>query len=50
VAREALGTGATGYVSKLDAALELLSAVDAVLLGEQFVSTTLAGRGLTGNP
>jgi DNA-binding NarL/FixJ family response regulator len=43
VAREALGTGATGYVSKLDAAVELLSAVEAVLLGKQFVSTTLAG-------
>ena len=43
VAREALGTGATGYVSKLDAAVELLNAVEAVLLGKQFVSTTLAG-------
>ena len=49
VAREALGTGATS-VSKLDAALELLSAVGAVLLGKQFVSTTFAGRGLTGDP
>ena len=43
VAREALGTCATGYVSKLDAAVELLNAVEAVLLGKQFVSTTLAG-------
>ena len=49
-AREALGTGATGYVSKSDAAVDLLNAVEAVLLGKQFVSTTLAGRGLTGDP
>ncbi|MGA9507988.1 MAG: hypothetical protein WBV55_05005 [Candidatus Sulfotelmatobacter sp.] len=34
VAREALGTGATGYVSKLDAAVELLSAVEAVSAGK----------------
>ena len=50
VAREALGTGATGYVSKSDAAAELLNAVDAVLLGKQFVSKRLAGRGLTADP
>jgi DNA-binding NarL/FixJ family response regulator len=50
VAREALYTGATGYVSKSDAAVELLNAVEAVLLGKQFVSKRLAGRGLTGDP
>src|ERR1700722_6876676 len=50
MAREALGTGATGYVSKLDAAVELLNAVEAVLLGKQFVSKRLAGRRLTGDP
>ena len=50
VAREALGTGATGYVAKSDAAVELLNAVEAVLLGKQFVSKRLAGRGLTGEP
>jgi DNA-binding NarL/FixJ family response regulator len=49
-AREALGTGATGYVSKSDAAVDLLNAVKAVLLGKQFVSKRLAGRGLTGDP
>ena len=47
MAREALGTGATGYVAKLDAAVELLSAVEAVLLGKQYVSKRLEGRGLT---
>ena len=50
MAREALGTGATGYVSKSDAAVELLNAVEAVLLGKQFVSERLAGRGLTRDP
>ena len=50
VAREALATGATGYVAKTDAAVELLNAVEAVLPGKQFVSKRLAGRGLTGDP
>jgi DNA-binding NarL/FixJ family response regulator len=50
VARGALATGATGYVAKTDAAVELLIAVEAVLLGKQFVSKRLAGRGLTGDP
>ncbi len=49
VAREALDTGATGYVAKSDAAVELLSAVEAVLLGKQYISKRLAGRGLTGD-
>ena len=47
VAREALDTGATGYVAKSDAAVELLSAVEAVLLGKQYISKRLAGHGLT---
>ena len=47
VARAALDTGATGYVAKSDAAVELLSAVEAVLLGRRYVSKRLAGRGLT---
>jgi DNA-binding NarL/FixJ family response regulator len=39
VVRSALGTGALGYVHKLDARSELLPAVHAVLRGEQFVSS-----------
>jgi DNA-binding NarL/FixJ family response regulator len=41
VARAALDTGATGYVAKSDAAVELLSAVEAVLLGRRYVSKSL---------
>jgi DNA-binding NarL/FixJ family response regulator len=37
----ALNTGALGYVRKTDAQRELLPAVDAVLQGEQFVSSSL---------
>jgi DNA-binding NarL/FixJ family response regulator len=40
VVRAALGTGALGYVRKIDAGCELLSAVDAVLRGEQFISSS----------
>ena len=43
VARAALDTGATGYVAKSDAAVELLKAVEAVLLGKQYVSKRLVG-------
>ena len=43
VVQAALGTGALGYVYKMKAQEELLPAVDAVLLGKQFV-----GSGLTG--
>jgi len=39
----ALNTGALGYVRKTDAQRELLPAVDAVLQGEQFVSSSLRG-------
>ncbi len=41
VVRAAFGTGAQGYVSKTDARSELLPAVDAVLRGRQFVSSSL---------
>jgi CheY-like chemotaxis protein len=44
--REALGTGASGYVYKPDAGSELLSAVDAVLRGEQFVGARFSGHDL----
>lgn len=43
VVEEALNTGATGYVLKLDAASELIGAVEAVLQGKRFVSSRLAG-------
>ena len=39
VVRAALGTGALGYVRKIDAGRELLLAVDAVLGGERFISS-----------
>jgi DNA-binding NarL/FixJ family response regulator len=41
IAEEALSTGAGGYVVKLDAASELLPAVEAVLQGKRFVSASL---------
>jgi DNA-binding NarL/FixJ family response regulator len=44
IAAEALRVGASGYVVKLDAGRELLPAVDAVLLGKQFLSARLAGH------
>jgi DNA-binding NarL/FixJ family response regulator len=43
VVQVALGTGAQGYVCKASAVSELLPAVDAVLRGAQFVSSTLKG-------
>jgi DNA-binding NarL/FixJ family response regulator len=46
IAEEALRTGAEGYLVKSDAAGELLSAVEAVLEGKRFVSTSLAGNDL----
>ena len=39
----ALSTGGLGYVSKTDAARELVLAVDAVLRGKQFVSSSIKG-------
>ena len=47
VVRAALGTGALGYVRKTDARRELLPAVDAVLRGKQFVSSSLKGHEFT---
>ena len=44
VVQEALNLGARGYVVKIKAAKELLTAVEAVLMGETFVSST-AGSG-----
>ncbi len=41
----ALSTGAKGYVHKTDAQGELLPALDAVLGGKQFVSSSLKGGG-----
>ena len=41
VVEEALNTGASGYVAKLDAANELTMAVEAIFQGKQFVSSGL---------
>jgi DNA-binding NarL/FixJ family response regulator len=43
VVEAALSTSALGYVHKTDAQNELLAAVDAVLRGKQFVSSSLKG-------
>jgi DNA-binding NarL/FixJ family response regulator len=40
IVRAALDTGAFGYVRKTDIKKELLPAVDAVLRGEQFISSS----------
>jgi DNA-binding NarL/FixJ family response regulator len=48
VVREALGTGARGYVVKTDAGSELLEAVNAVLRGEQFVGRRFSGHDFVG--
>jgi DNA-binding response OmpR family regulator len=45
-ARAAFQAGGDGYVAKLDAGTELLAAAEAVLLGKQYVSRSLAGYGL----
>src|SRR6516225_2500012 len=47
VVQVALATGARGYVVKTDAGSELLSALDAVLQGETYVSTRFAEHDLT---
>jgi DNA-binding NarL/FixJ family response regulator len=44
VVKEALRTGAGGYVLKSDAGSELLAAMEAVLRGKPFVSSSLMGR------
>lgn len=48
IVQEAFNLGASGYVVKMDAEKELLTAVDAVLRGEQFVSARFAGHDFTG--
>jgi DNA-binding NarL/FixJ family response regulator len=48
VVREVLGTGAHGYVVKIDAGSELLIGVSAVLRGDQFVSERFGGQDLVG--
>ena len=47
IAREALRTGAGGYVIKSKAATELLPAVEAVLQGKRFVNPSLTGPAFT---
>jgi len=44
IAAEALRTGASGYILKLDAGSELLRAVEAVIQGKRFVSRSLRGQ------
>ena len=45
VAKDALSTGARGYVVKSDAGLDLLAAIRTVHEGREFVSRTLLARG-----
>ena len=47
VVRAALGTGAHGYVYKMDVPRDFLPAIEAVLLGKQFVSSSLKGYKFT---
>ena len=42
VVRKALSVGAGGYIQKVSAATDLLPAIDAVLAGQRFVSSSLA--------
>ena len=44
IVRAALSTGALGYVCKTDVQSELLPAIDAVLRGKQFVSSSIKGH------
>jgi DNA-binding NarL/FixJ family response regulator len=48
VVREALGTGARGYVVKTDAGGDLLQGVNAVLRGERFVGRRFSGHDFIG--
>ena len=50
IVQAALATGALGYVYKIDARSELLPAVEAVLRGEQFVSSGIEDSKLTDTP
>ena len=47
VVRAAMGTGAQGYVYKTDAPSDFLPAIEAVLRGKQFVSSSLKGYEFT---
>jgi DNA-binding NarL/FixJ family response regulator len=47
VVRAALGTGAQGYVYKMDVRRDFWPAIEAVLRGQQFVSSSLKGYELT---
>jgi DNA-binding NarL/FixJ family response regulator len=47
IVQEALSLGARGYVLKIKAASELLRALEAVLLGKTFVSSTMDGQQLS---
>jgi DNA-binding NarL/FixJ family response regulator len=47
VVQQAFGAGAWGYLVKMDAQSELLTAVDAVLRGEKFIGSRFAGRDFT---
>jgi DNA-binding NarL/FixJ family response regulator len=46
IVKEALSTGARGYILKSDAASELMPAVEAVLKGKRFVSASLSANDL----
>ena len=48
IVEAAFSAGASGYVVKVDAGSELLTAVDVVLRGEQFVGRRFAGHDFTG--
>jgi DNA-binding NarL/FixJ family response regulator len=48
IVQAAFSAGASGYVIKVDAGSELLTAVDVVLRGEQFVGSRFAGHNFTG--
>ncbi len=50
VVQEALSTGARGYVYKARAQSDLIPAIDAVLRGEQFVTSVLKGFEVTDTP
>ena len=47
LAKEALSSGAVGYVVKMDTVRELSLAVETVLRGETFISASLGGRDFT---
>lgn len=50
IVRHALSTGAQGYVAKSRAARDLLPAVESVLLGKTFVSSSISSKLSSFNP